>query len=147
LQKKSEIFPKSESEFFWKVVDAHVTFVKDAAGKVVSATHNQNGRIISAPRIPDVAEIELDDSQTDPILGDYDAGSAVRMTISRDAGRLYSQLTGQPRFELGASTASELYLKQWNAQLTVVRDTDGRVTGVISHQNGKDQIWPKLSKP
>jgi CubicO group peptidase (beta-lactamase class C family) len=42
-QRKFEIFPKSESEFFWKVVDARVTFVKDAAGRVVSATHNQDG--------------------------------------------------------------------------------------------------------
>jgi hypothetical protein len=65
------------------------------------------------------------------------------MTISRDAGRLYTQLTGQPRFELGASSAAELYLKQWNAQLTVVRDADGHVTGVVSHKNGKDLEWPK----
>jgi CubicO group peptidase (beta-lactamase class C family) len=147
LQQKFEIFPKSESEFFWKVVDAHVTFVRDPTGKVISATHFQNGSNFSAPRMPDVAEISLVDSQTDPMLGDYQVRPSVTMTISREAGRLYSQLTDQPKFELGASSASDLFLKQFNVQLTFVRDARGRVTGVISHQEGKDQNWPKLDKP
>jgi hypothetical protein len=48
LQSKFEIFPKWDHEFFWKVVDAQATFVKDAAGKVVTATHTQNRRTFSA---------------------------------------------------------------------------------------------------
>jgi hypothetical protein len=50
-QPKYEIFPKSDSEYFWKVVDAQVTFVKDAAGKVTKAIHHQNGRTFDAPKI------------------------------------------------------------------------------------------------
>jgi D-alanyl-D-alanine-carboxypeptidase/D-alanyl-D-alanine-endopeptidase len=40
-QPKFEIFPKSETEYFGKVVDAQVTFVKDATGKVTKAIHHQ----------------------------------------------------------------------------------------------------------
>jgi hypothetical protein len=47
-QRKFEIFPNSNHEFFWKVVNAQLTFVLDAAGKVVSATHSQNGRTFSS---------------------------------------------------------------------------------------------------
>ena len=43
--------------------------------------------------------------------------------------------------------STEFYLKQWNAQLTVVRDSGGNVTGVIAHQNGTDHEWPKLATP
>ena len=50
-QPKLEIFPQSETEYFWKVVDAQVTFVKDAAGKVTKAIHHQGGSIIDAPKI------------------------------------------------------------------------------------------------
>jgi CubicO group peptidase (beta-lactamase class C family) len=50
-QPKFEIFPKSETEYFWKVVDAQVTFVKDAIGKVTKAIHHQNGRTFDAPKI------------------------------------------------------------------------------------------------
>jgi CubicO group peptidase (beta-lactamase class C family) len=50
-QPKFEIFPQSDAEYFWKVVDAQVTFVKDAGGKVTKAIHHQNGHTIDAPRI------------------------------------------------------------------------------------------------
>jgi hypothetical protein len=50
-QPKSEILPASETEFFWKDVDAQVTFVKNDAGKVTRAVHHQGGRTLEAPRI------------------------------------------------------------------------------------------------
>jgi CubicO group peptidase (beta-lactamase class C family) len=42
-QQPIEIFPESETKFFLKVVDAQITFVKDATGKVIELTLHQNG--------------------------------------------------------------------------------------------------------
>ena len=50
-QPKFEVFPKSETEFFWKVVNAQVTFVKDKSGKVTKAIHEQSGQKFDAPRM------------------------------------------------------------------------------------------------
>lgn len=50
-QPKFEIFPKSEREFFWKAVEAKVTFVRDSQGKVVKAVHSQGGRTFDAPKL------------------------------------------------------------------------------------------------
>ena len=50
-QSKFEIFPESETNYFWKVVDAQVTFAKDSAGKVTKAIHHQNGTTFDAPKI------------------------------------------------------------------------------------------------
>ncbi len=50
-QPKFEIFPKSETEYFGKVADAQVTFVKDATGKVTKAMLHQGGMIVDAPKI------------------------------------------------------------------------------------------------
>jgi len=50
-QTKFEIFPRSENEFFWKVVDAEITFVKDKEGKVIKAIHHQGGETINAPKL------------------------------------------------------------------------------------------------
>ena len=50
-QPKFEIYPKSATEFFWKVVDAQITFVKDDSGKVIKAVHHQGGRTFDAPKI------------------------------------------------------------------------------------------------
>ena len=50
-QPKFELFPTSETEFFLKVVEAQVTFVRDEAGKVTQLILNQNGRKMPAKRI------------------------------------------------------------------------------------------------
>jgi hypothetical protein len=42
-QPRFEIYPKSTNTFFWKVVEAQVTFVKDDNGKVIKAIHQQGG--------------------------------------------------------------------------------------------------------
>jgi len=50
-QPKCEFFPKSETEYFGKGVDAQVTFVKDATGKVTKAILHQGGQTIDVPKI------------------------------------------------------------------------------------------------
>ena len=50
-QPKFDIFPKSATDYYWKVVNAQVTFIKDASGKVIKAIHHQNGVTIDAPKI------------------------------------------------------------------------------------------------
>jgi len=50
-QPKFEIFPKTETEFFWKVVNAQITFVKDENGQVVKAIHRQSGVELEVPKI------------------------------------------------------------------------------------------------
>ena len=50
-QPKHPIFPKSETEFEWRVVAAKVQFVKGDDGKVTKAVHTQNGNSFDAPKI------------------------------------------------------------------------------------------------
>jgi D-alanyl-D-alanine-carboxypeptidase/D-alanyl-D-alanine-endopeptidase len=40
----NEIFPESRTDFFWKVVDAQITFDIDVDGRVTGATLHQGGR-------------------------------------------------------------------------------------------------------
>ncbi len=50
-QSKVELFPSSETEFFLKVVEARITFVKDEQGKVTELILSQNGRKMPAKKI------------------------------------------------------------------------------------------------
>jgi hypothetical protein len=50
-QPKAQIFPESEREFFYKVVDAQITFDTDSAGRATSLTLHQNGANMPAKRI------------------------------------------------------------------------------------------------
>jgi CubicO group peptidase (beta-lactamase class C family) len=50
-QPQVQIFPESEREFFYKVVDAQITFYTDSSGRATSLTLHQNGRDMPAPRL------------------------------------------------------------------------------------------------
>lgn len=50
-QAKAQLFAESETGFFLKVVDAQVTFVKNAQGEVTHLLLNQNGATIEAKKI------------------------------------------------------------------------------------------------
>lgn len=45
------IYPESQTKFFWKVVDAQVTFDVDPAGKVTGLVLHQNGRDLKAAKM------------------------------------------------------------------------------------------------
>src|SRR5262249_7218720 len=48
---KMEILPKSELEFFWKDLNARMTFVRDEKGKVTHATFHQAGQTLEGTKI------------------------------------------------------------------------------------------------
>jgi len=50
-QPRFEIYPRSENEFFWKVVAARITFLKDADGKARKAVTEQGGQRLEARRV------------------------------------------------------------------------------------------------
>jgi CubicO group peptidase (beta-lactamase class C family) len=50
-QRQLEIFPEGEYRYFYKAVDAVLTFEKDAAGKIDSVTLDQDGSKIRAKRL------------------------------------------------------------------------------------------------
>ncbi|RYY24999.1 MAG: serine hydrolase [Sphingomonadales bacterium] len=49
-QPELDLFPEKPDQFFFKVVDAQIVFVRDAAGKIIGAEMQQNGRKTKATR-------------------------------------------------------------------------------------------------
>jgi CubicO group peptidase (beta-lactamase class C family) len=143
-QPRFQIFPKSETEFFWKVVDAQVKFEKDAQGKVVRAVHHQNGQTITAARLPELQVAKVENKSADALLGEYDYGVHGKLTISREGEHLFAQLTGQPRLELAAVSENEYSFASVNAKLVFTRDAAGKVTKLTHHQGGQTIEAPKV---
>lgn len=50
-QMEAELFPLSETEFFWMAVNAKIKFENDANGNIVKATHFQDGLKTVAPKL------------------------------------------------------------------------------------------------
>jgi hypothetical protein len=115
-----------------------ITFVSVSVAADTPPPASDNSAPAAGP-----AEIKLDDAHSDPILGDYTVAPGAKMTISREDGRLYTQLPGQPKFELGATSDTEFFLRNVPVQLTFAKGPDGKVTSVTVHQNGQTQEWPK----
>jgi hypothetical protein len=99
-------------------------------------------RIEGEPVTP--KEIALDPKVFDGYVGRYELAPAVTMTITREDAHFFTQLTGQPRFEIFASSAREFFLKVVDAQLTFEVDANGRATTAILHQNGADLRAPRI---
>jgi len=131
-QPRFEIFSESERDFFYKVVDAQITFVEN--GLVL----HQNGRDVPAKRVGDAPpvkerhEIAVDPKILDRYVGKYQLAPAFVLTITREEAHLYAQATDQPRFEIFPESETEFFYKVVDAQITFGDKS------LILHQNGMD---------
>jgi uncharacterized pyridoxamine 5'-phosphate oxidase family protein len=142
-QPKIEIFPKAKDEFFWKVVDAQVTFVRNEKGEVTQAVHHQGGNEIKAPKLKDEATANVDPAIYDAYVGEYNLGGA-NTKITKEGNQLFIQVTGQPKVELFPRSETEFFLKVITAQITFVKNEKGEVTKLILDQGGMKVEAPKI---
>jgi hypothetical protein len=91
-----------------------------------------------APFVEQPVEVSLNDAQIAPLLGDYGKADW-KMTVSREAGKIYLQLPGIPKFEMGATSENEWFLKTMAWRVTFVRGTDGSVIKIVNTQ--PDVLW------
>jgi len=60
------------------------------------------------------------------------------ITVTRDGGHLFAQLTGQSAYEVFPESQTAFFWKIVDAQLSFQIGPDGRATGAVLHQNGRD---------
>ncbi len=139
-QQRFEIFPKSETSYFWKVADAQVDFVKGPDGKIVEAVHHQGGGTIHAPRLEPLKVVTVDPALYDALVGSYKVDKSDTVgTITREGNRLFGQVQGdgQPKLELLPKSETEFGVREVNAQVIFIKDASGKVTKVRVVQPGE----------
>lgn len=145
-QGKAEIFPESEREYFYKVVDAQITFKTDSQGRATELILHQNGQDMPAKRLEGEAAavpkerkaISVDPKVFDGYAGRYQLAPNFILTVTREGSQLFVQATGQPRFEVFPESDRDYFLTVVDAQVTFQTDANGRATGLVLHQNGAD---------
>lgn len=149
-QPQAAVFPRKKDEFFYKVVEASLQFERDANGKVLSLTLHQNGHASPALRIGDAAveaakrtEIQIPAEQLKQYAGSYTLAPGFKLIISEQAGQLYAQATGQGSNAIFAEARDKFFLKVVDAQLSFQRRADGKISGLVLHQNGRDMPGPR----
>ena len=89
-------------------------------------------------------EITVDPALFDGYVGRYQLAPNFILTVSRDAGHLFVQATGQPRFEVFAESERDYFYRVVDAQITFEADNQGRATRLILHQNGMDIVGKRM---
>jgi CubicO group peptidase (beta-lactamase class C family) len=89
------------------------------------------------------AMVKIDPASFDPCIGRYKLAPGVIITTTRDEAHFFAQLTGQEKFEIFPESETDFFFKIVDAQLTFHKDPAGKVTDVVLHQNGADQIAPR----
>jgi D-alanyl-D-alanine-carboxypeptidase/D-alanyl-D-alanine-endopeptidase len=93
-----------------------------------------------APMLPPPpVEVTIARSVLTKLTGQYPLTPTFVITVTEDGGKLYAQATGQPKFQLFATSETEFFLKVVEASVTFEKDATGTVTGLVLHQGGANQ--------
>ena len=139
------MYASARDEFFYKIVDAQLSFMRDEHGQVNSVVLHQNGRDVRGAR--EVGEVKVTGARKEMVLdpatladyaGRYELAPGFLLEVKAENGQLYVQATGQPSLPVYATARDEFYYRVVDAQLSFIRAADGKVKEVVLHQNGRD---------
>ena len=142
------VVASARDEFFYKDVDAQLSFSRDASGKVTGMTLHRRGYDLPAHRsaeplphveFPSPAALAAYLGSYD--LGDLQAGSSINVTTKE--GVLVVQIPGQPGLPVFATGKDAFEYDVVPASLTFERDAAGKVVALVLHQNGADMRAPR----
>ena len=89
-------------------------------------------------------QIAVDPKVFDGYVGQYQLAPNFILTITRDKAQLFVQATGQAKLEIFPESDRDYFLKVVDAEITFETDSHGRTTGLVLHQNGRDQPANRL---
>ncbi len=90
------------------------------------------------PPLKEHRQVAVDSRIFDGYVGRYQLMPDIVITVTREVDRLFVQATGQPKAEIFPESDRDYFLKIVDAQITFVLDNQGRTSGLILHQYGKD---------
>jgi CubicO group peptidase (beta-lactamase class C family) len=124
-QARFQIFPKGNDEFYWKVVEARIKFIRNEAGEIAGATHYQGGRELSVKKMPEFKIIQVDQALLEKYTGNYEYEPNVIITVTAGKGTLFAQPTGQNKTEIFPVSETEFLAKDMDAGVTFLPDEGG----------------------
>ena len=81
------------------------------------------------------------------VLRDYPGNYALApkfiVAVTLEDGHLAAQATGQPKLGLAAESNTVFFLENADLAIEFVKDSEGKVTGLVVHQGGQDMKAPK----
>ena len=135
-QPEFPIFYKGDHTFFWKVVDAQIQFKHDEQGNVIAAMHKQNGMELEVKKVEE-SDNDYNVSSAEFVVyaGEYDM-SGKWLKVWDEDGIFYTQIEGQPKFELIPVEEHKFKINYPIVKVTFEVE-GGQATALTIFQNGK----------
>jgi beta-lactamase regulating signal transducer with metallopeptidase domain len=166
-QRRVEIYPESEHNFFYTTSATQLTFQTDAQGVASGLILHQYGLERPCPKTPEAVAKPIEDayanrfaeqhrphtvSPVDPqsldsYVGTYQLWPKVFMTATREGDRLFMQVTGQNKFELFPYEKNDFFYTIVAAQISFEMGDDGKARKLTLHQNGWDTPAGRVDPP
>ncbi len=94
--------------------------------------------------IKDRKTVALDPKILAVYAGEYELKPDFIIAVTVEKDQLFLQATGQPRLAAFPSSETEFFLKDVEAQISFVKDGEGKITQLIVHQGGNDAPARKI---
>jgi CubicO group peptidase (beta-lactamase class C family) len=141
---KKELYAAARDDFYFPDDATAVRFHRDAQGKVAGASLipnfgvEESGVKTNEPPPAERQAIAMDPALYDALAGDYELAPTFSIAVRREGDHLFAQATGQPKFEIFPLAENRFFLKVVDAEIEFLRGPDGKVSGLVLHQNGRD---------
>jgi len=118
-----------------------VKFSRDGAGTIVAANFNDRGEVNEWKKTDKPLEakkvVVVEETVLEKYVGEYEIQPGFSITFTREGNKLFTQATGQPKFEVFAESQTKFFLKVVDAQVEFIADEDGKVNNMILYQGGQ----------
>lgn len=82
--------------------------------------------------------VAMDPKAFDAFVGRYQFPGGTVMMVRRENERFFTQVPGQPAFEILPEGDRDFFVKAYDSQLSFVTDASGRTTEMIVHEDGEN---------
>lgn len=143
---KFKLMPYGPDQFFFEASFARITFERENGGekKVLKATVSDrmaadNLWVKTDKPLPAARpEIKLPEADLEKFVGEYELMQGFSIAVSREGAQLFCQATGQPRFEVYATSPTRFFLKVVEADIEFYPDEKGAVNKMVLFQGGRE---------
>lgn len=92
----------------------------------------------------DPTEAVVEDKILGTYVGKYELRPSFVISITKEGGRLYAQVTGQPRYELYAESASKFFMKAIDDRILFVSNEKGSPEKLVLFRNGQEMPGKRI---
>ena len=139
---KLKIKQFAKDKFFFDDYFTILTFNRDASGTITGVDADDRGVITTYKKtdkpIPTHTEIKLSPEVLINYTGEYELAPGFVLAVTVEGDKIFTQATGQGKFEIYPESETKFFLKVVDAQLEFVKDESGKYNKVILHQGGRD---------